>query len=689
MERSSRYLIAVDTGGTFTDLAVYDTQTSKTFFGKTLTKYADLVAGVIECLRDSGADLSGAQLLKHGTTHVINGFIQRSGARVALITTAGFRDILEIARGSRPVPFDLGYRRAPPLVARDLCFEVDERITSDGDVERPLDVAALERLVPELRRCGAESIAISFMNSYRNSAHERQAKEILQRLLPDLFVTTGSELSMEWGEYERTSTVAANAYVGHRMRSYIRNFETKLRERDFPGSLYMMASNGGVMSAPQSITQPVALLESGPVGGCIGTGAYASALNLDRLIAFDMGGTTAKCALVEHGRFDVQTTYYVGGYEHGFPVRTPVLDIVEVGAGGGSIGWLDEQGRLKLGPRSAGSEPGPICFGRGGAEPTITDASLVLGWIGSENFLNGRLTLDRERAAQAIEHRLAAPLGYSGQEGVDRVAHGLLDLAVVAMTSAIKEITIQRGRDVRDFALCAFGGGGPMFGAQLARELGIPTVIVPPNPGAFSSLGMLVANARRDFARIFIHALTDDSLGRAMDVVAEIEEEAREAARAEFDVSILTFEREVELRYRGQKHTVRVRLPENPTAASVLAGFEAGYRGRYGRVHPELVVEMIALRVGALVPMPQPDLSQLSESKANGKPRPARRRPVYFAEAGKRVDTPIFDRWTLPVGFEMNGPAIIEEYSATTVLGPLDRLLVGMLGELRITCTRH
>ncbi|MCC6949147.1 MAG: hydantoinase/oxoprolinase family protein [Bradyrhizobiaceae bacterium] len=688
MQRKSRYLIAVDTGGTFTDLAVYDARTSKTFFGKTLTNYEDLVAGVIECLRDAGTDLSGARLLKHGTTHVINGFIQRTGARVALVTTVGFRDILEIARGSRPVPFDLGYRRAPPLVTRDLCFEVGERITCDGDVERPLDVTALERLIPELRRCGVESIAISFVNSYRNSTHERKAKEILQRLLPNLFVTTGSELSMEWGEYERTSTVAANAYVGHRMRSYIRDFEKKLRERDFSGSLYMMASNGGVMSGSQAIAHPVALLESGPVGGCIGTGAYASALKLDRLIAFDMGGTTAKCALVEHGRFDVQTTYYVGGYEHGFPIRAPVLDIVEVGAGGGSIGWLDSQGRLKLGPRSAGSEPGPICFGRGGTEPTITDASLVLGRIGSENFLNGRLALNRERAAHAIEQQLAAPLGYSGSAGVDQVAHGLLELAVVAMTAAIKEITIQRGRDVRDFALCAFGGGGPMFGAQLARELGIPTVIVPPNPGAFSSLGMLVANARRDFMRIFIQALSDESLTRAMGVVAEIEEEAREAARSEFDVSVLTFEREVELRYRGQKHTVRVRLPENPTAASMLAGFEAGYRSRYGRVHPELVAEMIALRVGALVPMPQPDLSQLSESKAYGETRPTRRRSVYFAEAGKRVDTPIFDRSALPVGFELNGPAIIEEYSATTVLGPPDRLLVGTLGELRITCAR-
>jgi N-methylhydantoinase A len=686
MPRPARYLIAADTGGTFTDLAVYDTATNETRFGKTLTTYGDLTTGVIEGLQDAGTELSGAQLLKHGTTHVVNAFIQRSGCRVALVTTEGFRDVLHIARGSRPVPFDLRYRREPPVVSRDLCFELPERVSGDGTVLRPLEAAALEALAPRLQAAEVEAIAISFLNAYRNPCHEERAKTLLQKLLPGVFITTGTELSQEWSEYERASTAAANAYVGARMDTYIRGFETRLRERQFPGALYMMGSNGGVMSASHAASHPVALLESGPVGGCIGASAYARALGLDKLIAFDMGGTTAKCALVEKGRFEVQTTYYVGGYERGFPVRTPVLDIVEVGAGGGSIGWLDPNGRLRMGPRSAGSDPGPICFRRGGREPTITDANLVLGRIGADSFLNGRLDLDVGAASSAIGSLLAAPLGFNGADGVDRVAQGLLDLATVAMTATIKEITIERGRDVRDYSLFVFGGGGPLFGSELARELGIPKVIVPPHPGAFSSLGMLMAEARLDFARTFLRPVTEAALTDARKEFESLQAEARLKIGRDFDVSRLAFEHEAELRYRGQKHAVRVHLPEPLTVESVIGAFEAAYKARYGRVHPELKVDLFVLRLGALIPMPSPDLAQVGTTAAAGQAGPARRRPVYFAAAGGRVATPVYRRHELPAGFELEGPAIIEEYSATTVIDPGDRMQVGRLGELNITC---
>jgi len=687
MLSAARYLIAADTGGTFTDLAVYDTETHETRFGKTLTTYGDLTAGVIEGLQDAGTDLSGARLLKHGTTHVVNAFIQRSGARAALVTTEGFRDVLHIARGSRPVPFDLRYRRDAPVVPRDLCFEVPESVAGNGTVLRPLDIAALEALAELLRALEVEAVAISFLNAYRNPCHEVQAKALLEKRLPGVFVTTGTELSLEWSEYERASTAAANAYVGARMDTYVRGFETRLRERSFPGALYMMGSNGGVMSASHAASHPVALLESGPVGGCIGASAYARALGLERLIAFDMGGTTAKCALVEKGRFEVQTTYYVGGYERGFPVRTPVLDIVEVGAGGGSIGWLDPNGRLRMGPRSAGSDPGPICFRRGGTEPTITDANLVLGRIGADSFLNGRLDLDAAAASAAIAARLAVPLGFAQADGIDRVAQGLLDLAVIAMTAAIKEITIERGRDVRDYSLFVFGGGGPLFGTELARELGIPRVIVPPHPGAFSSLGMLMAEARLDFARTFLQPVTDGALAQASKEFENLEAEARAKIGSDFDVSGLGFEHDAELRYHGQKHTVRVRLPEPLTVDAVITAFEAAYRARYGRVHPELTLDLFVLRLGALIPMPSPDLAQVGRTPAAARRlAPAKRRPVYFAVGGGRIETPVYRRSELPAGFELRGPAIIEEYSATTVIGPLDRLKVGRLGELDIAC---
>jgi N-methylhydantoinase A len=684
MNAKTRYLLAVDTGGTFTDVAVHDTETRETRFGKTLTNYADLVAGIDEGMRDAEATLAKTRLLKHGTTHVINIFIQRSGSRTALITTAGFRDILEIARGNRAVPFDLGYQRQPPLVPRHLRFEVNERIAADGEIITALDVAGLKQLAVELRNSGVEALAISFINSYHNDIHERLAKVQLAALLPDVFITTGTELSREWAEYERTSTAVANAYVGAKMTSYIQGFQARLADKDFQGAFYMMGSNGGVMSLPQTVAQPVGLVESGPIGGCIGAGAYASALGIDRMIALDMGGTTAKCALVENSRFDVQTTYYIGGYERGFPIRTPVLDIVEVGAGGGSIAWLDTGGRLQLGPRSAGSEPGPIVFGRGGVEPTVTDANAALGRIGSDSFVNGRLSLDIARGRAAIRDQLAAPLGFDGEAGVDRVAQGILDLATVLMTSAIKEITIERGRDVREFCLFAFGGGGPLFACELARALHIGKVVIPPHPGNFSSLGMLLADARTDISRPLLAILAPEALAQAGTILAEMENETRRSMAVDFDVSQIAFIHEGEMRYRGQKHTVRVRLPDVRSVETVKDAFEATYRMRYGHLNEGTAIEFIGLRAAALVSTERPDLNQVSSVAPHGSsPAPRLRRPVYF-DGVSRIDTPVYKRSALPVGFELAGPAIVEEYSSTTVLGPRDHLRVGELGELVI-----
>ena len=356
-EAPGRYLIAADTGGTFTDLAVYDFQTGATRFGKTLTTYGDLVDGVIAGLEDTSAQLDQASLFKHGTTHVINAFIQRHGARTALIATKGFRDVLEIGRGNRPETFNLRYRRSEPLIPRSLRFEIVERMDGQGHVVLPLDVESVRALVPLLRKSNVESVAISLLNSYANAAHEEQVRDILRDLMPDVYVTIGTELSREWMEYERTSTAVANAFVGARMSTYVEGFGKALADREFSGRFYMMGSNGGVMTSQAAIAQPVTLVELGPIGGCIGAAAYAQELGLDKMIAFDMGGTTAKCALVEDGRFEVVNTYWVGGYERGFPIRTPVLDIVEVGAGGGSIAWIDDNNRMRLGPDEV---PAPI-----------------------------------------------------------------------------------------------------------------------------------------------------------------------------------------------------------------------------------------------------------------------------------------------------------------------------------------
>ena len=517
------YILAADTGGTFTDLAAYDREKGRVIYTKSLTTYGDLVDGVMDCVAKAGIALGAAEVVKFGTTLVINTFIERSGAKTALVTTAGFRDLLEIGRGNRPVPFDFRYKRNPPLVARDLRFEVAERLAADGAVLQPLDRDGTTALAAELERLGVEAVAISFLNSYGDPRHEDEAAAILRAALPDLYVTTGTELTREWYEYERTATAVANAYVGPRLKDYVRRLDERLRRGGLARSFYLMASNGGVFSVERAERQPVMLVESGPVGGCIGTGVYAEAMGLPKVIAFDMGGTTAKCAVIENGRFEVKSPYYVGGIERGFPVRGAVLDIVEVGAGGGSIAWLDEQGRLCVGPKSAGSAPGPVCYARGGSEPTITDANLVLGRIGATSFLGGEMQLDAAAARQAIADPIARPLGFSGEAGLDETAQGILALGTLTMAGAIKRITIERGFDPREFALFAFGGGGPLHAAQLARELNIPDVVIPPEPGIFSALGMILADARIDEARTFLRDLSPATVAEIDAAFAEME----------------------------------------------------------------------------------------------------------------------------------------------------------------------
>ena len=683
-------MVAADTGGTFTDVAVYDATQGRVSYGKTLTNYTDLVEGALAGLESTGVKLDQTLLFKHGTTHVINTFIQRSGAKTALVATRGFRDTLEIGRGNRPVPFALEYRRDPPLVPRDLRFEVGERIDAHGAVIEALDTAGLTQLAETFRRDGIGAIAVSFINAYANPAHEEQAVALLRSLLPEAYVTSGTLLTREWFEYERTSTAAANAYVGARMGSYITGFDARLRERGFGGSFYMMGSNGGVLSSTRSIEQPVALVESGPIGGCIGAAAYARALGEPRLIAFDMGGTTAKCALVQDGHFDVQPVYYIGGYDHGFPLRTPVLDIVEVGAGGGSIAAVDARGRLSVGPRSAGSEPGPVAFGRGGVEPTVTDANLVLGRIGGGAFMQGRLALDRDAAARAIRERVSAPLGYDGAGGVDSAAQGILDLATATMAGAIREITIERGHDVREFKLFVFGGGGPLFASFLARSLNIPEVIVPPHPGNFSTLGMLIAGARIDLSRTVVLEAVPGALPTLAAAYAGLEDTARRTMHAELGTDAVTFERMLEMRYRGQKHTVAVPYAADASIGALLQSFETIYQRRYGNINPNCAVEILGARLGAEAQIPCPELTQMAGGAGEAAPGATvahERRSVYFPAPHGRIEVPVYARDALPIGHAIDGPAVIEEYSATTVLMPGDRARVGKLGEIVIRCS--
>jgi N-methylhydantoinase A len=678
------YSVAVDIGGTFTDLVGYEAETGSVIFVKSPTTYGNFVDGVLDCFVKAKLEPRRATFLNHGTTLVINSLIERKGAKAALVTTLGFRDVLEIARGNRPDPFDLHYRRDDPLIPRPLRFEVSERIGSTGEIIVPLDIAALAPLAEKLKALSIESIAIFFMNSYANSQHEETAAWELQRLLPDAYITCSTELTREWYEYERTSTVAANAYVGPQVNSYIRRLQSDLAAKGFRGSLFLMGSNGGLLSVERSCRQPVNLVESGPIGGCIGAASYAEALGCNNVVAFDMGGTTAKCVLIENSRFSVDSIYYAGGYVKGFPIKSSVIDIVEVGSGGGSIAWLDAQNRLHVGPKSAGSAPGPACYGQGGREPTVTDANLLLGRLNAKRLLGGEFALDANAAYAAVQS-VAEPLGYRGSNGEIEAADGILAIATVIMAGAIKKISVERGIDPRDFVLFSYGGSGPLHASALARELGIPAIIVPPEPGNFSAIGMLLADARIDVSKTFLGPLNEATVVALNEMFAAMEQEGRGALIREFGVTDadVLFERHAEMRYVGQRHNIKVRTARTETPADIRRDFDRDYQRRYGHADARAKVEVQALHLSAFTRLRRPDLPRLPRAGADGKP-PAERQ-VYFGGHGW-LNAMIYDRDSLPIGFAANGPAIIEEYGSTTLIWPEDSFDIGALREIRIRC---
>jgi N-methylhydantoinase A len=681
------YAIAVDIGGTFTDLVAFDHQTQQVVYAKSPTTYDNLGKGILDCFSKAKIKPAEASLVNHGTTLVINSLIQRQGARTALVTSRGFRDILEIARGNRPDPFDLHYQRDEPLIPRDLRFEVPERMGSKGEVVTALDLSALAQLAGEIRKLGIESVAIFFMNSYINSEHEETAARLLKEHLPDAYVTFSTDLTREWYEYERCSTVAANAYVGPQVSTYIRQLDRDLTAQGFRGSLFMMGSNGGLLSAERACRQPISLVESGPIGGCIGASAYAGRLGFKNLIAFDMGGTTAKCALVENGQFSVNSLYYANGYVKGFPIKSAVLDIVEVGSGGGSIGWLDLQKRLHVGPQSAGSTPGPVSYGRGGTEPTVTDANLILGRLNPANFLGGEMPLQLDAAERAVARRIAEPLGYNGRDGTVKTADGIISIAIVIMAGAIRKISVEHGLDPRDFILFSYGGGGPLHACALAHELSIPTVVIPPEPGNFSAAGMLLADARLDASKTFAGVLGDKTMPAVAEIFAAMEAQAEVALGEEFGAAGVFFEHHAEMRYRGQRHNIKVPVSGLKNAEQIRATFERDYRRRYGHADPKAPAEFQALHLSAFARLKQPEIARLPRPAVKGQTIKSRR--VYIGNAGGWLDMEIYQRDAIEPGFVGAGPAVIEEYGSTTLVWPGDRFEIGELHEIQIHCGRE
>jgi len=676
--------LAVDTGGTFTDLAYFDSAARRVRYTKSLTTPGNPIEGILDCITKVRLDFGDASLFKHGTTLVINTLIERSGPSVALIMTKGFRDAVELGRGNRTETYNLFYRRNPPLVPRELRFELDERVDGQGKILVEPSREDVERLANKIRELDISSVAICFLNSYLEPTNEVLVAGWLREMLPCCFVTASSELTREWYEHERACTVVANAYAGPKIGGYVSTLQKSMKGRGFEGTVWLMGSNGGVLSASHAAAAPVMLVESGPVGGCIGAAAYGEALGISNLIAFDMGGTTAKCALIRSGRFNITSTYYVGDRGKGIPIRTPVIDIVEVGTGGGSIAHLDSQNRLKVGPKSAGAMPGPVCYGRGGAEPTVTDANLVLGRLNASTFQGGEMNLDLASARAAFEGRLGERLGYTGETGAAQLAAGVLKIVTVQMSEAIKRVSVECGQDPRDFALFAFGGGGPLHSVELARELSIPLVIIPPEAGNFSAVGMLLSDIKRDDSRTFPRPLRGTSPDSIEAVFAEMEEGLRQTIVADFGVTELRFERFAEIRFIGQYHTVRVAI-EDGDFSGLNSVFFRTYKATYGHVIENGEAEIVSLHAVASATTPKPQIDDFGVAVGIERNAPVRSRMVYFATANRNLATAVYARDQLPPGFSAVGPAVIEEYGSTTILGPQDKFEIGRLGEIRIS----
>src|SRR5947208_16395398 len=507
--RTANVRLAADIGGTFTDIAVFDDKTGRLSFGKALSTPDRLVNGISNGVGKAGSNYASANLCLHGSTVAINTMLERTGDKTALRTTEGFRDVYEIGRINRPDAYNLYFRKHVPLVERALRFEVRERITAEGGIHVALDEASVHAACDRLEAAGVEAVAIMFLHSYVNPAHETRAMEIVRERLPRAFVTASHELSREYREFERCSTVVANAYIGPVVSEYVRRIDERLQQPGFGGSFLLVQSTGGLYESHQARTQCVRMLESGPAAGVIGAQALCSALDLADAVAFELGGTTAKAGVIHRGEALTTGAALVGGYAQALPVQIPMMDIFEVGTGGGSIAAVDSSGALRVGPQSAGADPGPACYALGGNRATVTDANLVLGRRGADRFLSGEMKLDARAAERAILEHVAAPLSVD----VTRAADGILRIAATAMSYAVKAVSTERGLDAAAFTLIAYGGAGPLHASAIAREIGMKRVIVPRAPGHFCAFGMLVSDLRYDFVRTWFTRLVDAPFG--------------------------------------------------------------------------------------------------------------------------------------------------------------------------------
>lgn len=661
--------LGVDVGGTFTDFVLYDEESGKLALLKTASTPHDHSVGMINGVDRLGIELERLAKFAHGTTVATNTALERNGARTAVVTTKGHRDVLVVGRGNRTVLYNIKAQRPEPLVARSQIYEVDERALADGTIRRLLGEREIETIAESLARDGVESVAVCFLHSYAASSNEALAKKRFEASLADAFVCTSSEVLPEYREYERFATTALNAYVAPRMRRYLGNLRVQLAARGYERGVTIMTSNGGTLPSETVEALPVMSMLSGPAAGVIAAAAVAEAAGFRDIITCDMGGTSTDVCLLQGGTFAMTSEGRVGA----FPNRVLQIDINSIGAGGGSIAQVDEAGFLSVGPRSAGAIPGPAAYGRGGSEPTVTDANVVLGRLGTETPLGGEIRLDRARAEAAI----ALPAARLGLDPL-AMAEGIVRIASVKMTGAIKEISVMRGHDPRDFALFAYGGAGPLHAALIAEELGMSRVIVPPMPGNFSAFGLLVADVRRDFVRTQVARTAALDPSRIRATLTELREEAERAlAAAGFAPGRMRFEARLDMRYVGQSFELSVPVRfEIEDVEEIGRNFRAIYEARYSHA-TEDPSEIVTYRVAGFGLVEKPTLPPLEAAGRSLAAALKGERLVGFG--GRAVGTPVYERGRLPPEERIAGPAIIEEAGSTTVVPPgfgarLDRI---------------
>lgn len=683
--------VAVDVGGTFTDFAIQNGASGGISIAKQLTTPEDpslgVMGGIQRLIKEGKIDFGEVSQVIHGTTYTSNLIIERKGVNTYLITTEGFKDVLEIARIKRYDLYDLFIDKPTPLVPRSSIFEVRERMAYDGSIRIPLDEEEARKVIRTLVGLGAESIGICLLHSYVNPVHEQILKRLIEEEAPGMYFSLSSEISPKYKEYERTSTTVTNAYLMKGVARYLHHLKEEFEKNGFGRDIYIMQSNGGIATSLTMEKYPVHMVESGPAAGAQLSAHLGRMLAAPNLISFDMGGTTAKICPIVKGEPQVTNEFEIEKIKlrtaSGLPINIPAIDMIEIGAGGGSIARL-KMGMIVVGPDSAGAFPGPICYGRGGQEPTVTDADLVLGYLNPHFFAGGEVKLDPEGSRQGIGEKIARPLGYS----LERAAWGIHEIVTTNMAGALRVMTIERGYDPRDFLLMAFGGAGPMHGSQLARAVGIRKVVIPIFPGVASALGMLITDPKFHFSRTYIARLEVGILPRLRDIYRDLEVQGRESLENCQVPGSFHFFRSCDMRYVGQGHEINVPVLEGDLKESgverLKARFGEEYKRNYGYVDERAALEIVTLKLIATCETEKFEL-KVPRKESGGENPKKEVRKVYIPEENGFIPCPVYDRERLYPGFEAKGPAIVEERTSSTVVLPDDRMEVDELGNLLIT----